>query len=162
MQHSHIQDGEQLVMITDEHWIKLILPVSISILLLSVSFLLFILAGISAHHYMWLSHVTLLAAMILFLMAHHWFFMMLLSEQLDSIIITNKRLLRLKYRLLIQEDNLEVSFQKMKTVDVVKKGFLQNILHYGTLVFETKLASVSYIPHPNDVAKTIQEAMAMK
>lgn len=162
MIHTHVEHGERLVKVVDEHWIKLVLPVTVCILVLSASILLFILAGISAHHYMWLSHITLIAATLLFFVAHHGFFMILLSETLDRIIITNKRLIRLKYRLIIQEDNLEISFEKMKTVDAIKKGLLQNILHYGTLMFETKLATVQYVPHPNDVAKTIQEAMAMK
>jgi hypothetical protein len=162
MPESHTKHGEQLVMLTNEHWIKLVTPVTVAALLLTVSMLLFVLAGITAHHYMWLSHLSLVVAMIVFLIAHHWFFMMLLSEELDRIIITNKRLIRLKYRLIIQEDILEVSFEKMKTVDAVKKGILQNFLHYGTLVFESKLASVQFVPHPNRVAKVIQEAMMQK
>lgn len=153
------QPGERVVAVSNEHWVKYVVPVTISVFLFAISFLLFILAGLSAHHYMWLSHTTFIAGLFLFLLTLHWLFMMLLSESLDRIIITNRRLIRLQYRLIFHEDILEVSFEKMKTVDAQKQGLLQNLLHYGTLVFESKLASIPLIPHPNRIAKVIQEAM---
>jgi len=154
--------GEYIVTVTDEHWIKYVPSLTVSFFLFFITILLFILAGMSAHHYMWLSHATYIAALILFLTTMHWFFMMMLSETLDRIIITNRRLLRLRYRMLFDEDVLKISFEKMKTVDAKKHGIIQNILHYGTLFFETKLAAVPYVPHPNRIAKIIQEAMHKK
>ncbi len=135
--------GETLVSVVNEHWIKYVFPVVMYVLLLGISLLLFILAGITAHHYMWLSHVTFVAGLLLFLLTHHWFFMVLLSESLDRIIITNRRLIRLQYRLILHEDVLEVSFEKMKTVNAQKEGFLQNVLNYGSLLFENNKAIVS-------------------
>lgn len=152
--------GERLVFITDEHWIKFVVPVTVEILLFGTSMLLFAFAGLSAHHSAWLSRMSLVTAALVFWISHHWFFMHLLSESLDRIIITNRRLLRLRYRLLFDEDILEISFEKMKTVDAVKEGLLQNILRYGTLVFESKLAAVKLVKHPNRVARIIQESMA--
>lgn len=154
------QHGERLVLVTDEHWIKYLPPVAVAVMLFGISLLLLVLAGMSAHHYMWLSHLTFIAGMTLLLITYHWFFMVLLSEELDRIIVTNRRLLRIQYRLIFREDILEVSFEKMKTVDAVKSGIIQNVLHYGSLVFETKLARVPLVPHPNRVAHVIQEAMA--
>ena len=157
----NIASGEHVVKVTNEHWMKYVLPAVIALFLFAIAFLLFVLAGISAHHYMWLSHATYLGALLLFLITLHWFFMMLLSESLDKIIITNRRLLRVQYRLIFHEDILEVSFEKMKTVDARKQGLIQKLLHYGTLYFETKLAAVPLVPHPNRIAKIIQEAMQM-
>lgn len=151
--------GEHVVKVTDEHWIKYVVPVTISLFLFVIALLLFMLAGITAHHYAFLSAGTFIAALFLFLVTLHWFFMVLLSESLDKIIITNKRLMRVQYRLIFHEDILEISFEKMKTVDARKHGILQNLLHYGTLYFETKLAAVPLIPHPNRIARIIQEAM---
>ena len=151
--------GEHILAVVNEHWVKYVLPVVIFAFLFGISLLLFILAGMSAHHYTWLSHATYYGALLLFFLTLHWFFMMLLSESLDRIIITNKRLMRVQYRLIFHEDILEISFEKMKTVDARKHGLLQNLLGYGSLHFETKLASVSLIPHPNRVARIIQEAM---
>ena len=162
MASTNTEYGERVVKVTDEHWVKYVLPAVIALFLFAIAFLLFVLAGISAHHYMWLSHGTYLTALLLFLITLHWFFMTLLSESLDKIIITNRRLLRVQYRLIFHEDILEVSFEKMKTVDAQKHGLMQNLLHYGTLYFETKLAAVPLVPHPNRIAKIIQEAMQMQ
>lgn len=156
---SSLSAGETLITVACEHWIKFILPAFLSALLFLISFLLFFLSGLSAHHYMWLSHATFIAALFLFLLTFHWFFTALLSDSLDRIIVTNKRLLRLNYRLIFHEDILEISFDKMKTVDARKEGFLQNLLHYGTLTFESKLASIGLVPHPNRMARVIQDAM---
>lgn len=153
------EHGERLVAVAHGHWIRFVGPCLLASALLGISALLYVLAGISAHHYMWLSHVTLLAGMLIFTFTVHWFFMFLLGNALDCILITNKRLLWMQYSPLFREDILEISFEKMKTVDVRKVGLLQNLLRYGTLYFETKLASVPYVAHPNNVAKIIQETM---
>lgn len=156
------EHGEHTLAVSDEHWIKYVVPVVIATFLFAIAALLFFLAGLTAHHILWLSHTTYIAALLLFLVTYHWFFMTLLSESLDRIIVTNRRLMRVQYRLIFHEDILEISFEKMKTVDARKRGFLQNLLHYGTLYFETKLAAVPLVPHPNRMARIIQEAMRMK
>ena len=156
----HAEPGrEHVVKVTDEHWVKYIMPALISVFLFAIAALLFLLAGFTAHHSVWLSHAAYIAALVLFLVTLHWLFMVLLSESLDKIIITNRRLLRVQYRLIFHEDILEVSFEKMKTVDAKKHGILQNLLHYGTLVFEVNKAAISLVPYPNRVAKVIQDAM---
>ncbi|MDO8648869.1 MAG: hypothetical protein Q7R81_03735 [Candidatus Peregrinibacteria bacterium] len=162
MTSTNTEHGEHVVKVTDEHWVKYVVPVLISIFLFAIAFLLFVLAGITAHHYMWLSHASYIAALLLFLVTLHWFFMVLLSEGLDKIIITNRRLMRVQYRIIFHEDILEISFDKMKTVDARKHGFIQNILHYGTLIFEVNKARVPLVPHPNRIAKIIQDAMQEK
>ncbi len=159
MSTSSVDLGERVVKVTDEHWVKYVTPLLVSLFLLLIAFLLFVLAGITAHHYAGLSVGVYLVALLLFLVTFHWLFMTLLSESLDRIIITNRRLLRVQYRLIFHEDILEISFEKMKTVEARKNGFLQNLLHFGTLYFETKLAAVSLVPHPNRIARIIQDAM---
>lgn len=151
--------GERLVKVVYEHWIRFIGPLLLAVVLIGISLLLYVLAGVSAHHYAWLTNVALIAGMSLFCFTTHWFFLVLLGDSLDCMLITNKRLLRMQYRPFSREDVLEISFQKMKTVDAEKKGILQNLLRYGTLHFETNLASIPYVAHPNRVAKTIQEVM---
>lgn len=153
-----IEHGEYLVKIANEHWVKYVVPSTMAVFLFVIAMFLFVFSGISADN-MWLSHSAYIAALLLFLVTFHWIFMVLLSESLDRIIITNRRLICVQYRLIFHEDILEVSFEKMKTVDARKQGLLQNLLHYGTLVFESKLATVRLVPHPNRIARIIQDAM---
>lgn len=154
-------NSERLLQVLKEHWIKYVAPTLVFLLLLAISTLLFFLAGLSAHHYMWVSHFTFLGALLLFLLSQHWFFIFLLSESADCIIVTNRRVIHLKTRLFFQDDLKEIAFEKLKFVHAKKEGILQNILRYGTLSFEGK-ASVPYVPHPNRVAQQIEQAMGLR
>ncbi|HLD63919.1 MAG TPA: hypothetical protein VI913_03450 [Candidatus Peribacteraceae bacterium] len=151
--------GEKISAVLNEHWVKYVFPSVMYALLLLISSLLLFLSVYVVHPYTWLSHLTFISGLVLFLITHHWFFMVLLSECLDRIIITNRRLIRLQYRMILHEDVLEVSFQFMKTVDAQKEGPLQNIFNFGSLVFENNKARVSLVPHPNRVAERIERAM---
>ncbi len=154
-------NGEKVIRIIGEHWIKYVLPVFIYIMLTGVSVLLFLLAGLTSHHSMWLSHGSFVAAFLLFLFAHHWFFTKLLGESMTHIVITNRRVITLRESYFSREQMVEYAFDKMKTVEACKHGILQTILRYGSLKFESG-ADVTLVPHPNSVAKDIQQAMGMK
>lgn len=154
-------NGEKLISIVSQHWIKYLFPVFLYIILFTVSMLLFILAGIASHHSMWLSHMTFLAALLLFLFTHHWFFIMLLCESSAHIVITDHRVVFLHDRLFIDEQMTEYAFEKMKTVEASKRGILQTILRYGSLKFEGG-TGIRLVPHPNRVVKDIEQAMGMK
>ena len=151
--------SERILLVTNEHWVKFVAPTVVAVFLLAISILLFLLAGMSSHHYMWLSHATYLSALLLFLLTMHWYFMILLSESLDRIIVTNKRLMRTQYRLIFHEDTLEINFDIMRSVEANKEGLIQNLLHYGTLSFENDKAFVRLVPRPNHVARAIRDAM---
>lgn len=152
-------EGERLIRIVNEHWIKYVVPVFVFLVLIAMSLFLFVVAGMSAYHVMWASHLAFIPAVLLMMMAHHWFFIMVLSEVADCIIVTDKRLIQLKIRLLQHDAMVDVAFDKMKTVEASKEGLLQNILNYGTLHFEGAKAAIKLVPHPNSVARDIEQAM---
>lgn len=153
-------NGERLITIRSQHWIKYVLPAFVYIVLIAMSILLFVLAGRTAHHSMWLSHLAFVAALILFLGTHHWFFLVLLSESSAHIIVTSHRVIMMQERILLHEEMTEYAFDKMKTVSSHKNGLLQTILRYGSLRFESG-PDVRYVPHPNRVARDIEQAMGL-
>lgn len=155
------QEQERLLAIVNEHWIKYVYPAFLTLLLLSISFLLFTLAGLNAHHAMWLSHTTFLAGLLLLFITNHWFFMRLLGEVTDCIVITDKRSIHFETQLLLHDEMRENSFDRMRTVEAAKEGLLQNILHFGTLRFQGG-NDIPLVPHPHRVAKTIKQAMGRK
>lgn len=154
-------NGEKVIRIVGEHWIKYVFPVFVYAVLAAVSLLLFVLAGLTAHHSMWLSHTSFIAALLLFLVAHHWFFTQLLSETMTHIVVTTHRVIWIHESLFYREQIAEYAFDKMKTVEAKKEGLLQNVLRYGSLKFESG-ADVRLVPHPNSVAKAIEQAMGLK
>lgn len=152
---------ETLVRAVGQHWVKYVFPTFVYLILLTVSVLLFVLAGVAAHHYMWLSHLTFVAALLLFLLSHHWFFLVILSESMAHIIVTNRRVILMRDRLMMHEQMMEYSYDKMKMVEADKYGFLQSILQYGSLQFGSG-SGIPLVPHPNRIAKDIEQAMGMK
>ena len=153
--------GERLIRITRQHWVRYVFSVFVYLLLASISLLLFVLAGLSAHHYVWLSQTTFAAALTLFLVTHHWFFLMLVREASSYVVLTNRRVVWIRDSLFLTEDMAEFAFERMTTVEAHKQGILQTVLRYGTLRFEGR-ASIPLVPHPNSVAKDIEQAMGMR
>lgn len=150
--------GETLIRRSGEHWVKYVVPVTVYLLLSAVAAGLLLLAGVSAYHQAGVSYVTFLAGVILALGTHHWFFVFLLGESMTQIFVTNHRLIRMHESLFRQEELMEVSFEKMKTVEAHKQGLMQTLLRYGTLKFESG-ARIRLVPHPNSFAKDIEQAM---
>lgn len=154
-------NGETLIRILSQHWIKYVFPVFVYCVLFAVSLLLFALAGLTADDAAWLSHLAYIAALALFLVTHHWFFLMLLCESAAHIVVTNHRVVWMHERLFVDEQMREYAFDKMKTVEARKRGVLQTVLRYGTLQFESGL-DIPLVPHPNNVAKDIEQAMGLR
>lgn len=152
--------GEHLVRVASGHWIVYVFPYFLLTVLTGISFLLLGLAATAAVQGFAVSVAAFWAGMLLLLAVQHWFFLYLMSDSLGYVLVTSRRVIVISTKLLVQETMQEIAFEKMKTVTAVKKGILQNVLTYGTLLFEGGTA-VPYIAHPNSVVKDIQQAMGM-
>jgi hypothetical protein len=161
-------EDERLIDAFGTHWVKYVIPSLVYVLLLSVSVLLFILAEVTVHHLMWLSHVSLFLALFLFLLVHHWFFHRLLSEAMVDIIITSRRLMFLESNIFFRDDMHEVALNNIQGVEAHKHGLLQNFLHYGSLWFDTGGTSleggklIPLVPHPHHRAQQITNLLRLK
>lgn len=155
-----IMPNEQLLSVSREHWIKYVFPSFLYIALGGTSILLFYFSALSASSVMGLSHGVFILALVLLFVTHHWFFWFLLAESQAHIIVTNKRVVWIHESLLRKEEMIEVSFEKMKTVEAHKKNILQIVLNYGMLDFEGK-AKIFRVPHPGTLAMRIEQAMGM-
>jgi len=158
---------ERLVDAFSTHWIKYAMPVFVLIVLLMTSALLFYFAGLSAHHLMWLSHATLFFALILLVTVHHWFFHRVLSDGMDDVIITDKRIIFLDSSLWLRDDTQEIALGQIRAVEARKRGILQNVFHYGSLWFDTGGSAIGggkvipLVPHPHRKAKEILALLEM-
>lgn len=158
---SPLQSGEHIIQIVPQHWIRFVLPSVLYVLLLCVSIGLFLVAGYSYTHSAALMQVAFGAGFVLFLVNHHWFFIFLLSEVSSQMIITNRRVVWMQDHLFVDERMAEYAFEKMKSVEAIKHGILQTVLRYGTLRFE-HAPDIPLVPHPNRVAKHIEQAIGLR
>ncbi len=156
-----VKSGEVVISLIHEHWVKYVRPVFIFALLMIAVVFFFYIGGVSVTHYEWLSDSSFLLGVLLLFVTFHWFFAMLLSKSVDHIVITNRRVVQVRTLLFFYEDMNEISFDKVKTVDAQKNGFWQNILSFGTLIFENKY-EITLVPHPTRAAKDIEQAMGRR
>lgn len=154
-------NGEKIIRVVHQHWIKYIFLFFVYSVLLLVSGALFFVAGLTAYHSAWIPYASFFAGLSLFLFAHHWFFVTLLCELSVHIIITNQRVIWIRDKLFLEEKMTEYAFTIMETVEAQKHGLLQTVLRYGTLKFETG-PDITLVPHPIHVAKDIEQAMGMR
>lgn len=152
--------NERLVAIIHESWVKYARLTFVYLLVLFSSVVCFYVAGLTAYHTDWFAQPLLLFAVFLLLLAHHWYFMAILSQSENHIIVTTERVIWLQHRLFFDEEMHEYSFDKMKTAEARKKGFLQYVFHYGSITFESG-PPITHVPHPASVVKTIEQAMGM-
>lgn len=160
MPNTNADDGEVLISLLHEHWVKYVSMVLVYILLLLCSAIFFYVAGLVAYHTEWASQLLFLFALILVLLDHHWFFMAVLSQAENHIIITNRRVIWIRHLLFFDEEMHEYAFEKMKFVEGKKTTILQYVLGYGTLAFESG-SPIPYVPHPNTAVRTIEQAMGL-
>jgi uncharacterized membrane protein YdbT with pleckstrin-like domain len=161
------QQKEQLVRAFGTHWIKYVGPLSMYFLLTLVSLLLFFLvATFPAQRPLWLAHIVFLAALILLLFAHHRFFHEVLSEYMEDVIITTKRIIYLETCIFFCDDTHEIPFERVTGVEARKHGILQNLLGYGSIWIDTGgntsldvARIIPRVPHPDRIVKEILHAL---
>ena len=154
-----IKNNETLIAVYHEHWIKYVFPVFLYVILMTAGFILLYGAVLSVTSIA-VFYTLLIIAIILLFGTHHWFFWYLLAESQAHIIITNRRVVYVHENILLEEQMLEVTFEKMKTVEAHKENFLQSVLNYGTLQFESS-TKIKRVPHPGTIARQIEQAMGM-
>lgn len=153
--------SEHVIAVVPAHWVRY---VRVGVIIALVGFcdaVLFVLAGVFAGHNAFIASGLSVAALTLLLLLHHWTFAVLASASMQRVIITNHRVVSYGVRLLLHEELKEVAFERMKSVDVVMDGFWPNLLRYGSLVFEEKIG-VHDVPHPNRVARAIEQAQGLR
>ena len=159
---------EQLLDSFDTHWIKYVRPIMMYILYMGVAlaFLLFAISGIEESDS--LAHLSLGFAMVIALPAHHWFFFRLLSEAMEDITITNKRLIYRNTQLWVSNDMREIALSKIRAIEVNKHGITKNLFRYGTLWFDTGGGSMNagnvipLVPKPEEKSAMILHLLEMK
>lgn len=159
---------EKIVRAFSTHWIKYVAPTSVFFIVLTASIIMLTGAAFSSA-VSWLTGILLFAGIIFLYLSVHWFFHRLLSEAMEDIVITTKRIIWIRESLFAIEDVRQVPLDNIQGVEAKKIGFWQTVLRYGTLWFDTggtvtvdKNAIITQVPHPNGVAKQINQLLQLK
>ena len=163
---NHIESNgdERLVRAFSTHWVKYIQPIIIfTLVMLSSSAVMF--AAYLMRESLWPVAIGFfMASAVFIILAHHWFFHTLLSEAMEDVIITTERIIWIKESLYQTDDMRQIPLENIQGVEAAKHGLSQTILHYGTVWFDTggtvtsdENAKLTRVPHPNQVAREINE-----
>lgn len=169
MKQTPLNDGnERIVRVFSTHWVKYIQPVSIFAVVMISS-----ITVVSSAYFMKETLPTFavgfcIAGIMFISLAHHWFFHRLLSEAMEDVIITTKRIIWLKESLYQTDDMRQIPLENIQGVEAKKSGFSQTVLRYGTVWFDTggtittdENATLTRVPHPNQVARDINQLLGI-
>ncbi len=162
------ENNEKLILSISTHWIKYILPTLIFAIVFSASTSFFVLSAIVAEESTMIALFILFTGMILMYLVLHWYFHRLLSEAMEDIIVTTKRVIWIREALFQVDEVRQIPLDNIQGVESQKHGILQTVLHYGSLWFDTggtntadQNAIMQQVPHPNDVAKKINAILRL-
>ena len=153
-----MEEGEQLLLETRHHWMKYVFPTGIYVLLVSIGICALVFAGVSQGAFPGVPMVSM-AALAASLIVHNWFFHFILSENATDVIITSKRIVLLSHRLWFEETCDELVLERIRIVEVHRRGFLRNVFNYGDLscLFDVNAGKTFYfIPNPKKWAGAIE------
>lgn len=90
----------------------------------------------------------------------HWFFLILLEYMLGFMMITDRRIVEIHKSVFLREETSEMPFDQITNIHHDKSGFLQNILHYGTLRIDTNIDKpicMHFVPRSDEKFSRISE-----
>lgn len=161
-------EPERIVRAFSTHWVKYVTPVMVLIMLTIGITSIFFLTFALRQSVPLVSQGLFLAGVLLVTLVHHWFFHKILSEAMEDIIITTRRIIWIKEALYQTDDMRQIPLDKIQGVETKKHGLSQTILQYGTLWFDTggtvtsdENAIMDLVPHPNSVARDINQLLKL-
>lgn len=149
-------NGEESVFFIHEHWIKYLPAAS----LLTISWLLYATCLIVSLALRDVSHIGSIAITVaghLFLLfSHHAAFYSYFCASSRRTLLTNRRILTSEQQPWFSDDMTDTPLWGIRSVEVLKKGLLQHVLGYGSLVFnQGELRTVRHVLHPQDASTQI-------
>lgn len=162
-------EEEMFVTALSTHWIKYAFPIFVLLVTMPIGIGLFAVALYVFEDIPLMKEALFSVALFFVLLSHHWFFHRILSEAMEDVIITNKRVIWIQEMLFCCDDMRQVPLNKIQGVEVRKHGLLQTILGYGSVWFDTggtithdENATMHLVPHPHRIAKTINQLLNLK
>lgn len=166
----NLQPGEQVLMLIRHHWAGFIgtFFIVLGMGLFPILFLILLhspLAGaLNSYHADISALITGYYLLVLTILFGLW-----VNYYFDIILITNQRIINIAQKGLLSRETSELSLAEIEDVTADVNGVIHTFLNYGLLVIETAgggtfgdkvkpgYFTISDIPNPNKVARTILE-----
>jgi len=131
--------GETFQFQFHQHWIRMVWPV---VKLLIWNALIFGI-GYSIFYMTFIEdaltrRIALSMLTLFFVLAHFEFLVRFYRYLLYVVVITDKKVHRIKKTLITLDDHLSVDLWMMQDIEKCQKGIIQNILQFGTIILEVQ------------------------
>ena len=145
-----------------QHWVRLLRPVGKMLLwsvILGVAF--WFALQISSPSQQTTRHLLALILCLLFLYAQLEFLNAFFRHFLYVLVVTNKKIHRIKKTLFVVDDHQSIDVTALQDVHKSEHGIVQNVLRFGTLTLEAQ-ESVLKIHFVHNVAKMYHEIIGLR
>lgn len=163
---NQLEPDEEVIAILQDHWVAMVTSFSMYL----VSFLLFafslFIAGILKTTSPVAGFFVLMFAFGILLAGHHFFFLYYIEYLVSSLIVTNKRLIEIRFFPFFLDDVSYIAISQIFEIDKMKHGFLQNFLNYGVVSLNIprrrETIVFRYVRYPSKFINLIEAIKAQK
>lgn len=157
------KDGECVEVFLRKHWILDVKIGLIFMILALIPLVVYVIAVVG----FWPTEIlvghliALLVFIVYFMFAFLVTFIKWLNEELDVVLVTNKRVIGHDQVDFFHKEVSETSLTQIQDVRGVEKGFLGSVFHYGEIVIQTAgekaIFEIKNVARPYDSARQILE-----
>lgn len=157
---NQLEPGEEVIASLQDHWIVYFKPFFVFVSGWILFFILFFLAQSLINTSLLTSYLVLFASFFILLLSHHIVFFLLIEYFVSTLIITNKRLIYVKFLPFLEDDFCYVEISEIHELEKKKHGLLKNFLNYGYVELSVpgRLEPIifDYVRYPSRVINLIE------
>ena len=151
---------EKTVLVVRKHWCTLLFPMAILLLLTLLPFIIYFFVSLTSWYYLFFSVYWFLVS-VYFLILWNLAFYNIIMYYLDTIVITNKRVIENEQNGLFKYTASEVGLGKIQDISVKVFGPLAEFLGFGDMEIQSAGTQTKFyfhkVPHPYKIRKTITD-----
>lgn len=155
-----LEQSEDVILTIQEHWIWLLRPVFFLLLGGIIGFVFSLAGQLFAPTSELFQFLFYFLAFVVLTISIHFFFILILQWVISNIIITDKRIVEIKYAPFVIDDINHIEMTKINDVEKTKHGVLKNLLNYGEVNMSVagmkNNVSFHYIRRPSKFVNLIE------
>lgn len=157
---NQLETDEEVVAALQDHWIVMIIPLFAYMVGWIIFLFLLYVAGLIKIPSPITGFILSFIAFFILITAHHLFFLYFIEYLVSSLIITNKRIIEIRFFPFFVDDVSYIELAEIHELDKRKHGILRNVLNYGdvslNLPRRRETITFQYVRYPSKFINLIE------